>query len=161
MFDIQIHVHTLYLRPLSVRAQYSNLYPTNSSSRCHGGIDTWTVVQATAIKFRLSLLITKLRIRWHFYWQQNVGKMNSPIPTLRKDKLVMHSSHSLRHLLKPLARMRSPEQSRDVSALATKSGSQHAIGFANIAGSGRVLRILMHSVRWNLVPTVPGIYFGP
>jgi hypothetical protein len=32
MFNIQIRVHTLYLRPLSVRAQYSNLCPTNELS---------------------------------------------------------------------------------------------------------------------------------
>jgi hypothetical protein len=38
IFNIQIHVHTLYLRPLSVRAQYSNLCPTNSSSLCHGSL---------------------------------------------------------------------------------------------------------------------------
>jgi hypothetical protein len=38
MFNIQIRVHTLYLRPLSVRAQYSNLCPTNICSRCHGSL---------------------------------------------------------------------------------------------------------------------------
>jgi hypothetical protein len=38
MFNIQMCVHTLYLRPLSVRAQYSNLCTTNTSSRCHGSL---------------------------------------------------------------------------------------------------------------------------
>jgi hypothetical protein len=38
MFNIQIRVHTLYLRPLSVRAQYRNLCSTNSSSHCHGSL---------------------------------------------------------------------------------------------------------------------------
>jgi hypothetical protein len=36
MSNIYSRVHTLYLRPLSVGAHYSNLCPTNSSSRCHG-----------------------------------------------------------------------------------------------------------------------------
>jgi hypothetical protein len=38
MFNVQICVYTLYLRPLSVRAQYSNLCPTDSSTRCHGSL---------------------------------------------------------------------------------------------------------------------------
>jgi hypothetical protein len=41
MFNLQIHVHTLYVRPLSVRAQYSNLWPANSSSSCHGSLRRW------------------------------------------------------------------------------------------------------------------------
>jgi hypothetical protein len=45
-------VHMLYLRPLSVRAQYSNLSPTNSSSRCHDSLDTWTVLHMSAAKFK-------------------------------------------------------------------------------------------------------------
>jgi hypothetical protein len=39
MFNIQIRVHTVYLRRLSVRAQYSNLCPSNSSSRYHCSLE--------------------------------------------------------------------------------------------------------------------------
>jgi hypothetical protein len=38
MFNIQIRIHILYLKPLSVRAQYSNSCPTNSSLRCQGSL---------------------------------------------------------------------------------------------------------------------------
>jgi hypothetical protein len=38
MFNIHIRVHALHRRPLSVQAQYSNLCPTNSSSRCHDAL---------------------------------------------------------------------------------------------------------------------------
>jgi hypothetical protein len=48
----QSHVHTLYTNHLSVRAKYSKLCPTNSSSRCHGSLDTWTVVHMIAVKLK-------------------------------------------------------------------------------------------------------------
>jgi hypothetical protein len=38
MFNIQICIHTLYLRPQSVWTHYSNLFPNNSCSRCHGSL---------------------------------------------------------------------------------------------------------------------------
>jgi hypothetical protein len=50
--NIQIRVHTLYLKPLSVQARYSKLCPASSSSRYHGSPDTWTVVHVTAAKFK-------------------------------------------------------------------------------------------------------------
>jgi hypothetical protein len=52
MFDIQIRVHTVYVGPLSVRAQYNNLCPTDSSSGYNGSLDSCTVVHVTATKFK-------------------------------------------------------------------------------------------------------------
>jgi hypothetical protein len=53
MFNIWSSVHTLYIRPQSLRAQCSKLCPTNSSSGCHGSLDTWTVIHVTTAKLSL------------------------------------------------------------------------------------------------------------
>jgi hypothetical protein len=52
VFNIQIHVHKLYLKPLSVQAQYSNLWPTNSSSSCHGSLRCWNGRTGDPTKFK-------------------------------------------------------------------------------------------------------------
>jgi hypothetical protein len=49
-------VHTLYIRPLSLRAQYSNVCPTDSSLHCLDRLDTWTVVHVTTAKFKPLIL---------------------------------------------------------------------------------------------------------
>jgi hypothetical protein len=41
----------VYTRPLSVQARYSKLCPIIRSSRYHGCLDTWRVIQVTAAKF--------------------------------------------------------------------------------------------------------------
>jgi hypothetical protein len=54
-FTIYIHytIYIIYTRPLLVPARYSRLFPTlTSSSRHNSSLDTWTVLNITAAKFK-------------------------------------------------------------------------------------------------------------
>jgi hypothetical protein len=48
-----VQVYTIYIRPLSVQAQYSRSCPIISSSCYNSSLVTWTVVWLTAAKFKL------------------------------------------------------------------------------------------------------------
>jgi hypothetical protein len=83
MINVWSRVYTIYTRPLSVQAQYSNLCPTNSNSRWHDSLDAWTVLRVTAAEFK-PFVFKKLSFTLSWCGRRSVLVSGTPLgPTTR------------------------------------------------------------------------------